>query len=255
MRLRLGQLEIDPLTFGEAIDAVEKLVTSGQGGAVFTPNIDHVVSAEESPAFREAYRAASLSLVDGKPLVWASRLLGAPLPEKVSGADLILPLLERASLRKWRVYFLGARPGVPERAARAALARFPFELVGTDSPEISLEAGHVPTAEALLRVQKARPDLLFVALGSPKQELWIARHREALGPTVALGIGAGLDFLAKEVKRAPAWMSHSGLEWLFRLGQEPKRLWRRYLVRDPRFLLILLSELRRKGPLARKAPP
>ena len=112
LRLRLGRIPIDVVSFGGALDRIEGLIAAGQGGYVVTPNIDHVVLAEDHPGFRDAYEGASLSLVDGQPLVWVSRLLGEALPEKISGSDLILPLMERAAVRRWRVYLLGGAPGV-----------------------------------------------------------------------------------------------------------------------------------------------
>jgi len=177
--------------------------------------------------------------------VWASRLLGAEarLPAKVSGSDLVLPLMERAGQRGWRVYMCGGPPGVAEAAAEAARQRYGVKVVGTESPRMAMVAN--PEDDAIAeRVRKAEAQLLLVGFGAPKQELFITRAGEKLGPAVALGIGASLDFMAGRVPRAPRWMSRSGLEWLYRLGKEPRRLWRRYLVEDPKFLLILLRTLR-----------
>jgi N-acetylglucosaminyldiphosphoundecaprenol N-acetyl-beta-D-mannosaminyltransferase len=242
-RLRLGKLCIDSLTFAGAIDAIDRLVTSRQGGAVYTPNIDHVVNVEQNPAFAEAYARASLSLVDGKPLVWASRLLGAPLPEKISGSDLLLPLMKRAAEKKWRVYLLGAGPGVADRAAKVLREEHGVDVVGTDAPMIHT-GDPSKNAEVVQKIKAARPDVLLVAFGSPKQELFIHQVQDEIRPAVSLAIGASLDFLVGAVKRAPRWVSDAGLEWLYRLAQEPKRMWRRYLVNDPYFALILLRSLR-----------
>ncbi len=245
-RLRLGLLHIDPVTFTGALDAIEALVSARKGGSVFTPNVDHVVNVEADPHFCEAYAAASLSLVDGTPLLWASRLLGEPLPEKISGSDLVRPLMQRAAQRGWRVYLLGAGPGVAQEAAGVLERELGVNVVGVDSPRIAARPGGVDeSAQALERLRAARPDLVLVAFGSPKQELWIHAHAQALAPAVAVAVGASLDFVAGRVKRAPAWMSRAGLEWLYRLAQEPRRLWRRYLVNDPKFAAILLRSLRR----------
>jgi N-acetylglucosaminyldiphosphoundecaprenol N-acetyl-beta-D-mannosaminyltransferase len=167
------------------------------------------------------------------------------VPERVSGSDLAFPLLGRAARRGWRTYLLGGAPGVAEEAARRLRARLPSLVVaGTDAPRITLEPGDPEGEAALARLRAARPDLVLVALGAPKQELWIHRHRAALGPAVAVGVGATLDFLSGRVRRAPRWVSRAGLEWLWRLGREPRRLWRRYLVQDPAFAAILWRELR-----------
>ena len=246
-RLRLGALEVDSVTFEQALERIEALVASGQGGSVFTPNVDHVVNVGSDAEFARAYASVSLSLVDGTPLLWSSRLLGAPLPAKISGSDLVRPLVQRAAQRGWRVYLLGAGPGVAQEAAAIFERELGAHVVGVDSPRISARPGGVDeSAAALERLSAARPDLVLVAFGSPKQELWIHHHRAQLGPAVAVAIGASLDFVAGRVKRAPAWMSRAGLEWVFRLAQEPRRLWRRYLVNDPKFLAILLRELARR---------
>jgi N-acetylglucosaminyldiphosphoundecaprenol N-acetyl-beta-D-mannosaminyltransferase len=245
-RMNIGRVPVDSVTFAEAIDAIDALVARGQGGTVFTPNVDHVVQAEENSRFRDAYDAAALSLVDGMPVLWASRLMGNPLPEKVSGSDLVVPLLERAAKRGWRVFFLGGLPGAAEGARDLLLGRIPgLHVVGVASPRIDVESA-AETHSAIVEVlREARPDLVLVALGAPKQELFSHAIAERMRPAVLVGIGGTLDFIAGKVRRAPLWMSANGLEWLYRFAQEPRRMWRRYLVRDPKFLLIVLRELRR----------
>jgi len=236
---------IDVLTFAGALEAIGELVEEKKGGYVVTPNIDHVVLADSNDAFRASYQDAALSLVDGQPLVWASRLLGEQLPEKISGADLILPLMEMAAKRKWRVYFMGAGPGVAEKAAEEVHQRYGTNVVGCDAPKVSVDPAASENASAIEKIQKAKPDVVLVALGAPKQEIWMHRCMPQYAPAVALGIGAGLDFIAGTVKRAPLWMSKNGLEWAYRLSREPKRMWRRYLVNDPKFLLILARTMQR----------
>jgi N-acetylglucosaminyldiphosphoundecaprenol N-acetyl-beta-D-mannosaminyltransferase len=238
--LTLGPVRVDALTAQDALQSVEALLRAGEGGAVFTPNVDHVVLADENPRMREAYARASISLADGMPLLWAARLLGRPLPEKVSGSDFVPLLLERAAERGWRVYFLGGAPGVAALARdklRESLPR--LQVVGVDAPAIHVDDPAERRAEVVARVREARPDLVLVALGAPKQEIWIDQTRSDLRPAVLLGVGASLDFVAGTIPRAPRWLSRVGLEWAFRLSREPRRLWRRYLVRDPRFLVIL----------------
>jgi N-acetylglucosaminyldiphosphoundecaprenol N-acetyl-beta-D-mannosaminyltransferase len=205
--------------------------------------VDHVVTAEDDEAFREAYAAASLSLADGQPLIWASRLLGAPLPAKISGSDLVLPLMELAARRRWRVYLLGGKPGVAAAVATRLEREVGVQIAGVDCPVISLDGD--PEDNAVTeRLRDAHPHLVLVALGAPKQELWVHRVRARIRPAVAIAVGAALDFLAGRIRRAPPWMSRYGLEWLFRLAHEPRRLARRYLLKDPRFLLVLGRTLR-----------
>jgi N-acetylglucosaminyldiphosphoundecaprenol N-acetyl-beta-D-mannosaminyltransferase len=246
-RLRFGRVWVDVLSFAEALRAIEALVDARQGGSVFTPNVDHVVKAESNEAFRRAYDDVSLSLADGMPLIWSAPLLGCPLPERVAGSDLLMPVLEMAARRKWRVYLLGGAPGVAPTVAEMLTRDMGITVVGWDDAFIERD-GSDPSGNSVARAQAAQADLIFVALGPPKQELWIHRSREAIRPAVALGVGASLDFLAGKYKRAPEWMRRYGLEWAYRLSQEPRRLWRRYLVEGPRFLGIVLSTWRRPLP-------
>jgi len=247
-RLILGDLAVDPVTMSGALEAIERLVGARAGGLVVTPNVDHVVIAARNPAFRDVYAAADLSLADGMPIVLASRLLSPRLPEKVSGSDLLDPLLERAAVHGWRVYFLGAGPGVAEEAAQRARERFGTTVAGVDAP--FFRTPDEPAARtAAERAAASGADLVLLAFGAPKQELFGHLYRRTLAPAVSVGIGASLDFLAGRVRRAPRWISRTGLEWLWRLVREPRRLWRRYLVDDPRFLVILWRTLRNRRRL------
>src|SRR3954471_4704272 len=231
-RVRIGNVWIDALTLPGAIATISDLVEHGRGGTIFTPNVDHVVKAEKDAAFRAAYDAASLSLADGQPLVWASRLLGTPLPERVAGSDVIEPLLGIAGRRKWSVFFLGGGAGVAEKAATRAWGQFGVDVAGTDAPWVSL-GGIAEGEDAVLeRIRSSGTRLLLVALGAPKQELWIHRCAARLRPAVAIGVGAALDFVAGAVPRAPRWMSRGGGGCLYRPAPEPRRLARRYLVDD-----------------------
>jgi N-acetylglucosaminyldiphosphoundecaprenol N-acetyl-beta-D-mannosaminyltransferase len=245
-RITLGHLPIDAVTCRDALDVVEQLV-NGNGGTVFTPNVDHIVLAEDNERFRDTYSRVSLSIADGMPLIWASRLLREPLPEKISGSDFVPVLLERAAKRGWRVYLLGGAPGVGVLARDKLLAQHPnLQIVGVDAPRFDADDPPETRVPVLDRVRTTRPHIVLVAFGAPKQELWIDFAREALRPAVLMGVGATLDFIAGTMPRAPRWMSASGLEWLFRLVREPRRLWKRYLVRDPRFLVILGRKARER---------
>jgi N-acetylglucosaminyldiphosphoundecaprenol N-acetyl-beta-D-mannosaminyltransferase len=251
-RLSLGPVSIDPVTLDGAFQAVDQLVSRGEGGVVFTPNIDHIVVADENPRMRQAYARADLSLADGMPVLWASHLLREPLPAKVSGSDFVPLLLERAAERGWRVYFLGGAPGVADLAREKLRERLPkLQVVGVDVPWISTDEPPSQWEPVVEKIRAAKPHLVFVALGAPKQEIWIDTVRDALRPAVLLAVGASLDFVAGTIPRAPEWMSRSGLEWLYRLAREPRRLWRRYLVRDPKFVVLLgrvMLERARKSP-------
>jgi N-acetylglucosaminyldiphosphoundecaprenol N-acetyl-beta-D-mannosaminyltransferase len=234
-----GSLRADAVSHAQALDIVEQLVRRGDGGAIFHANVDAVVLAEDNAQFRAAYSRASLSLADGMPLLWASRFLGERLPEKISGSDFVPIVLERAAERGWRVYFLGGKPGVAELARDKLREKLPaLQVVGIDAPAIEENDPPERREPILARVRAAHPDVVVVALGAPKQEIWIDLVRDELRPAVLFAVGASLDFAAGTVPRAPRWISKAGLEWLFRLWKEPRRLWKRYLLRDPKFLPI-----------------
>src|SRR6266851_2068334 len=191
-RLRIGTLWIDVLNFAEALREIEILVETRRGGAVYTPNVDHVLKAEFNEAFRRAYEHASLSLADGMPLVWAAGLLGCPLPGRVAGSDLLVPLLEMAARRQWRVYLLGGAPGVAKAAATLLSDDLGVCVAGWDDCLIGKDGSDV-SGDSIARARASKPDLILVALGPPKQELWIRRSADAVRPAVLLGIGAGLS--------------------------------------------------------------
>jgi N-acetylglucosaminyldiphosphoundecaprenol N-acetyl-beta-D-mannosaminyltransferase len=241
-RIRIGRIFIDRLSFDAALARIEGMVEAGRGGAVFTPNVHHVVIAEKLPLFSEAYAIADLCVADGQPLIWASYVVGKPLPEKISGSDLVPRLIERVAQRGWRTYLLGGPPGVAEAAGRVLRKRYGDVVAGIGVPVVPL-APSVVDDGIVDAIARARPELVLVALGAPKQELLIHRIRSRIAPAVALGVGASLNFIAGAQRRAPRWLSRAGLEWLYRLVHEP-RLARRYLIEDPAFALILLRSLR-----------
>jgi N-acetylglucosaminyldiphosphoundecaprenol N-acetyl-beta-D-mannosaminyltransferase len=243
-QIRIGALWIDAITFPEALQSIDRLVDARNGGAIFTPNTDHVVLSTRDESVRRAYELADLVLVDGMPVLWASWLLGTALPQKISGSDLLVPLVERAGRQGWRVYLLGGGADSGVRSAEVFRSRFGVNVVGVDDAMIPdpLDAG--ANGDVLARIEQARPDLLIVSLGSPKQELWISCWKERLRPAVVIGVGAGLDFVAGRSSRSPRWMSAVGLEWLYRLAREPRRLWRRYLMRGPGIVPVVLRMAR-----------
>ena len=252
-RFFLGNVPVDRVTFDGALDSIAAMIRAGSGGAVFTPNVDHVVLADEDEAFRHAYEGADLALADGMPIVWASRLLGVPVPEKISGADLVPRLLDRAEAEGWRVFLLGGGEGVAAKAVERLRSTHPqLRVVGHAAPRVDMSEPAAARRKIIEEVAATAPDVVLVGFGAPKQELFIEESLDALRPAVLLGIGASLDFIAGTVQRAPRWISELGLEWAYRLACEPRRLWRRYLVRDPRFLRIFARDLfaERRGRLA-----
>ena len=240
--LRFHNVNLD-----EAVDCIEVLLRMNRRGLVLTPNTDHIVKLSRDSSFQEAYRHGIMIVADGAPVVWASRLLGEPLRARVAGAALLPALCERAAQRGWKLYFLGGKPGVASHAATRLTKQFHgLNVVGTYAPPFGFESDRTECQRIITKVREARPDILFVGVGAPKQEKWSATHFEALGVPLICCTGAAFDFAAGVVRRAPPWMQRSGLEWMFRLLQEPKRLWRRYLVDFVRFIPIVISEWGRK---------
>lgn len=216
------------LTQAEAVRDLESMVASGQPHYVITANVDFVVQSLEDEELRRIILEADRVVCDGTPLIWASRLLGNPLPERVAGSDLVPVLLQLSAEKGYRVFFLGGEPHVAERAIEKARAAYPgVSICGHYSPPFKslLEMDH---EEIIRRVRAARPDFLFVSFGCPKAEKWIAMHYRKLGVPVSIGVGGTIDLLAGHLKRAPQWMQKAGLEWIYRLQQEPRRLYRRY---------------------------
>lgn len=221
-------IPFDPLTMSEALDTLAGLIASQKPNYVVTANVDFLVQARRDVELRHILREAPLVLCDGTPLVWASRVLGNPLPARVAGADLVPPLLSMAEERGWRVFLLGAAEGVAARAAaRLRESRPSLVVAGHYSPPFGslIDMDH---AQIVDRVRAARADIVLVSFGCPKQEKWIAMHYRTLGSPLVIGVGATIDFLAGRVHRAPRWMSASGTEWIYRLAVEPRRLFRRY---------------------------
>jgi N-acetylglucosaminyldiphosphoundecaprenol N-acetyl-beta-D-mannosaminyltransferase len=249
-------MSIDSLNMQESVDAVLEWCQSPRQRSclyVVTPNVDHAVMFQTSPALRDAYQDAALVLADGAPVIWASRLLGRRLPERVAGSDLAPALFKRANAtdRPLRVFLLGAAPGVADRAAANIVARWPkIEVVGTFSPPLGFEKDPAENQRIFDAVAAVEPDLLILGLGAPKQELWIHQNADKLRAKVALCVGATIDFLAGEKSRAPRWMRRLGLEWFHRLSSEPKRLAKRYLRDAWIFPQLVWQDWRRRETTA-----
>ncbi len=225
--------EIDNLTFDEALARIDELLRTHAGGRVVTPNVDHIVQLEKNEEFRQAYQDAALVLTDGQPLIWISRWLGCPIKEKISGSDLFPRLCELAAEKGYTMYLLGAARGVAAEAARRLTQKNSgLRIVGIDSPEYGFEKDPQRVEEVIAKITETAPDILVAGLGTPKQEIFLWKQREQLKGILAFGMGASLDFEAGNVKRAPRWMQKCGLEWLYRLCREPRRLFKRYLVDD-----------------------
>lgn len=241
-------LPLAPLTRAGAVDRVEELVRAGRPSFFITANLHYAMLTAEVPGLDAVNRSAAFVVADGQPLVVASRRTPLPVPERVAGSDLIYDLAERAAARGFGIFLLGGAPGIADEAGRRLVARYPgLRVVGTACPG---PADLVePKVDVLIAaVRAARPDILLVALGQPKGELWLARHLDALAVPVAAQVGATLDFVAGRVRRAPRAVQRIGMEWAFRIYTDPLRLGPRYW-KNARFLAgRILAERGRRAP-------
>ena len=238
----LGYAQIDQLSMQLALDQLIALAHEPRVSYVVTPNSDHLVMLESNAAFREVYAAADLTLADGMPLIWASRLLGKSLIERVTGAELLPNLCERAARTKLPVFLLGAGPGVAEEAKTRLESRYSgLSIVGCYAPPFGFERNAAENARIIAMIRSSGAAIIFVGLGAPKQEIWIHAHRQQFAQGLFLGVGAAIDFCAGHIKRAPLWMQNLGIEWVYRLVQEPRRLAKRY-AKDTFVVWIILRQ-------------
>jgi N-acetylglucosaminyldiphosphoundecaprenol N-acetyl-beta-D-mannosaminyltransferase len=245
----------DRMTLASAVDSIESMIAQGGSHYVVTPNVDFLVKARRDPELLRILCGADLVLCDGKPIVWASRWLGDPLPGRVAGSDLLPCLLQRAVLLGWRIFLLGAGPGVAAEAARRISRAHP------SLPEVSYFSPPFRPLSDMIdvdiadRVRAAKPHIVLVCFGCPKQEKWIARNSALLEVPVMIGAGGTIDFMAGRIARAPEWMRQGGCEWLFRLIQEPRRLFMRYTDDLVNFApAVIAQRLRRKTARDEPAP-
>jgi N-acetylglucosaminyldiphosphoundecaprenol N-acetyl-beta-D-mannosaminyltransferase len=227
-RVAILGVAIDNLTMDQVLDSLEAQIAEGGFHQIATANVDFVIISVRDEELREVLNRCDIVLADGMPLVWASRLLGVRLKERVAGADLVPRLIKLSAQRGYRIFLLGASE--ESSAGTAAWIRKNF-------PSVCIAGRHCPRfqpleemdhEDILARIEEARPDILMVAFGNPKQEKWLAMHRHRLKVPVCIGVGGSFDFLSGRIRRAPVWMQKSGLEWLYRTIQEPSRLAKRY---------------------------
>ncbi len=252
-RVQLDGTGFDPVTEDEVVARVREELAAGRGGRIVTPNIDILRQAQTEPAVRAYLDRADLVVADGMPLVWASRLSGTPLPERVAGSSLIRSLSAGLGRDGRSIFVIGGMPatedcadGAVRAAGRLAAACSGLRVAGSVCPPYGFERDEAAYEQLLRDVTAAAPDLVFVGLGFPKQELVIDRLLPRLPGTWFIGCGAAVNFVAGDVGRAPRWMQRSGLEWAHRLGTEPRRLAGRYLKHDAPYALKLLAQATRR---------
>lgn len=228
-------VNVDSVTMSEALSRLESFIHERQLRFVATANAEMVMGAQQDKELLSILNSADLVLADGAGVVWASKRLGPGVPERVAGFDLTQELLRRAAFARFRVYWLGAAPGIAETAAQKAAILYPgLVTVGIQDGFFSSDDAAIITA-----IRETRPDILLCALGIPKQEKWLSRNLSQLQVPVSIGVGGTFDVMAGTVKRAPLWMQKSGLEWSYRLIRQPSRLLR--MLALPKFVLRVLA--------------
>jgi len=226
------------LSVEDFVDLAEQFINFGEPHYIAVANAAKIVKMRSDKDLKDSVESAHLVGADGVPVLWASKLLGKPLLGRVNGTDLMYRLLKRADEKGYRIFFFGTKEKILERV---------IERIRTEYPGVNIAGFHhgyfSPSQESLIvrKIRAAKADILFIAFGTPKKELWIKRYLFSMGVPVVHGVGGSFDVLAGVIPRAPLWMQRHGLEWLFRLWQEPRRMWRRYLVTNTLFILLILK--------------
>lgn len=241
-RIKFLNIEVDNLSMSESVNCIDKLIQRRGTSYVVTPNVDHIIKLEEDNEFVEVYKNADLILTDGMPLIWISKLLKRPIKEKVSGSDLFPKVCELACKNGYSIFLLGAAEGVALKAAENLKKKYKnLKIVGTLSPTYGFEKNEIEIKKIIEVINEAKPDILAVGLGAPKQEKFIFKYKNELNVPISLAIGASIDFEAGNIKRAPLWMQKSGLEWFYRFLKEPNRMFKRYFIDDLSIIKVYLK--------------
>ncbi len=245
-KINICNVLIDNVTTQETLDTIERLIAARTPCYISNPNVDVIIHCNRDQEFLGPYyRQGALCLADGVPLLWAAKFLGTPLKEKISGSDLVPLVCKLANDQGYRIFFLGGRPGAADAAKTQLLRTLPaLNIVGTYAPPFGFENDEEELGKMARMIKEAKPDIVLVGLGAPKQERWIQKYHQVLNIPVCMSVGVTFEFIAGIVKRAPRWMQQIGFEWLWRLMMEPRRLWRRYLVDDlPFFGMVIKQKL------------
>lgn len=236
---------IHPLKMNQVLDVIDQVIQSRQRLRIGVVNAAKIVNMRRDDVLRADVLSSDLILADGMAVVWAGRLLGYPLPERVAGIDLMLRMLERGNQKRYRVYCLGATQEVLQTVVQRLAIEYPnVHVVGSQHGYFAAQ----DEATIATDIVAARPDILLVAMTSPKKEQFLARWSDRLAVPVCHGVGGSFDVLAGKVERAPEWWQRLGLEWLYRVKQEPRRLWKRYLVTNTLFCSLVVREFLRQTP-------
>lgn len=233
---------VNNLDMKEAVIGIEKMINDGEKHYVVAVNVDVIMKMEQDNYLKSVTDEADMVIVDGKPLVWISKLFKKPVKEKISGSDLVPRLIKRAWQKGYSVFIIGGEEGVAVKAKKRLEKRFPtVNIVGTYAPPMGFENNCAEIDKINSMISTAKPDILIACFGCPKQEKWIYENYQKYEAKVSVCAGATVDFLAGNVKRAPKWMSEHGFEWFYRFLQEPKRMFKRYFIDDIRILGLIIK--------------
>ena len=244
MRIDICSIKIDSYSFDEVISIIlGHIQIGGKPEYVVTPNAHHVFLLKQNPYFRQIYENAFLIVPDGVSLLWAANMLGSPLKGRVNGTDLFEALCAAAAREGIKIFLLGGRPGVAEKTKEVLCKRHPtLQISGLLCPSYGFEKDEKELKLINDTIRAARPDIVFVSLGAPKQEKWMYENYSKLQVPISIGIGISFELVSGIIQRAPRWAQRCGLEWFFRVISEPRRLLPRYLVVIPYFLWRLLRQ-------------
>ncbi|MBN1627892.1 MAG: WecB/TagA/CpsF family glycosyltransferase [Deltaproteobacteria bacterium] len=240
MRSNVLGCHIDIMDMSEVLDRVEAFIIEGGSHQHVVVNVDKLVKAHRDPNLKNIINQCDLVNADGMPVVWASRLLGDGLKERIAGIDLFIKLVERAEGKGWRVYFLGAKDAVVSKIVSLLKEKHPsLNIAGYRNGYWTKEE----ESNVVKTIKSAKPDILFVAMSSPQKEEFLGAYLKDMQVPFAMGVGGSFDVVAGIVKRAPVWMQRTGLEWFYRFLQEPRRMFKRYFIDDTYFIVLLVKEL------------
>ena len=242
-KINICNVKIDNVSMSEAVKFIIQSALKRKKCFCATPNVDHIVRLQKDSEFRSIYSRVDLVVADGMPLLWSGLFLGTPFKEKVSGSDLFPKLCNAASKNDLKVFFMGGRKGAADKAKEEIEKLYSgIQIVGTFCQPFGFEKDDIENQKVIDSIIAAKPDVLFVGLGSPKQEKWIDVNYVKINVPVCVGIGVTFEFFAGMVKRAPFWMQKVGLEWFWRFLMEPRRLWKRYFIDDLVFFWLIFKQ-------------
>ncbi len=242
-RVDILGIPIAAINLNEAVEIVDSLVRNGERAFVTVTGVHGIMESQYDVEVKRAHRMAAMCVPDGMPTVWIGKLYGHRSMDRVYGPDLMLAIMERSLEKGYRHFLFGGKPGVPELLRDRLKARFPgLAIVGTMSPPFRPMTEHEEKSFSSL-LDAVSPDILWVGLSTPKQERWMAQHCAKMNTKVMIGVGAAFDFHAGLVRQAPRWVQRIGMEWFFRLCIEPRRLWRRYVRNNPRFIIKVAAQI------------